>query len=93
NNQLNFLMVNNYRIVQSFLTILEMLRLLTQHIRDELGSSPSWISENDLLVNNKERLIHAFSHFLPSGVSPQQTFACPGALAGGIKTLALLEQL
>ena len=86
-------MVDNYQLVQSYLLILKALAKLAQHIRHELTNYPVWVNDEGVLIHDREKVISAFSHFLPGGASPQQTYACPGAVAANTATFELIVQL
>lgn len=86
-------MSENSLVVEHFLAILGCLKQLAEHIHSDLIAYPTWINEEGSLVDNKGLFIAAIAHFLPSGVSPQQTYACPGALAANPKTLELVKTL
>lgn len=86
-------MLENHQLIHHYLVILDSIKQLAQHIHQELATYPAWVNDDGILISDKGKVIATFSHFLPSGATPQQTYACPGALAGNSCTLKLVQQI
>ena len=68
---------------------------LGSHIQTKLTASPIWIDNGQgCFVSDRAKLIHVLKSFkLPSGVTPQETYACPGAIGTTAQTLALIDKV
>jgi hypothetical protein len=82
-------------IVDALEDVEEHMRLLCLHIYDDLKKFPLWIDNGaGELVADKDRCIYALKHFKPTeALSPQETFACTGAIGGTQATLQLIENV
>lgn len=83
-----------HQVLESFEEIEHSLNRLCLHIHDEIAHLPIWISNGKSFENNRDKLIYVLKHFGPtSGLSPQETYSCPGAVAGTAATLELVQQV
>jgi hypothetical protein len=79
-------------IINTFEDVLSALNILCGHIHDELSDYPVWIMQEDAFKDDSDKLIYALIYFSPvSSLSPQETWTCPGAVAGTKKTIALIK--
>ena len=87
--------MNSYLIVECFETVLKKLEDLNQYLYNMQFDFPLWIqTEVGQLVADKSRLMDALMNFEPTeGLSPQQTFVCPGAVGGSILTFDYIKAI
>lgn len=79
-------------IVKSFEKFFQSLNKLVEHI--ETLNLPFVIQKGDRFVRDKHLLFYALKHMSSEqDLSTIQTYARPGAVAGNLKTLALVEKL
>lgn len=81
-------------LMTSYECVITTLNALCQHITDDLTNWPLSVEEEGGFKNNRSRVIHALIHFGPTpGLTPQETYSCPGAVAGTDQTIALIQQV
>lgn len=83
------------KFISCFTTLLQTLDECNVHIQNQLSELPLWV-DNDAgdFVTNRDKVIFALGNFGPTqGLSPQETFKCPGVVAGTQDTLALINAL
>lgn len=88
--------IDDYQtIVQQFETVLKTLDKLGVHIQSKLIHYPVWVdSGKSGFISNREKLVQALMNFkLPSGVTPQETYTCPGAVGATKQTLELVVKV
>jgi hypothetical protein len=79
-------------MIQAFEAIESPLNALCLHILDNLKDLPVWVAQNRKFEPDRDKAIFAFKHFLPTqGLTPQETFKCPGVIAGTEKTVRLVQ--
>lgn len=83
------------KFISCFMTLLQTLDACNAHIQNDLNELPLWIDNGTgEFIKNRNKLIFALGNFGPTqGLSPQETFKCPGVVAGTQATLALIDQL
>ena len=81
--------------ISRFTALLQALDALNLHIQRELSTLPLWIDNGaGEFVKNRNKVIFALGNFGPTqGLSPQETFKCPGVIAGTLDTLTLIDKL
>lgn len=84
--------MDGYDVVGAFEKVISALNALCLHVHDELHGFPVWVDKGDLsLVPDRDKVIYVLKHLSPmEGLSPQETFACVGAVGGNSVTLALV---
>jgi hypothetical protein len=82
-------------IITAFENVEKQLNTLCLHIHDALRSYPVWADRGDrMLVSERDMVIYALKHLKPTaGLSPQETFACMGAVGCTLTTLALIDKV
>lgn len=80
-------------IVKHFEAVLKAVDKLCHHIHSELGSYPLWVDNGKgRFTSNRAALTSALNNFKqPMGVTPQETFTCPGAIGATKQTFALVK--
>ncbi|NKB47358.1 MAG: hypothetical protein GKR77_06170 [Legionellales bacterium] len=79
-------------IMDAFEKVLCALQTLGRHIHTELSYYPIWVMQGEAFENNRDKVVEALTHFAPViGLSPQETWTCPGVVAGTRKTIALVQ--
>lgn len=83
------------QFVNCFISLLQTLNTCNIHIQSELSELPLWVDNGvEVFVSNRDRVIFALANFGPTqGLSPQETFKCPGVVAGTPQTLALIDKI
>lgn len=83
------------QFVSCFTALLQALDLCNTHIQTELNELPLWVDNGaEVFVRNRDKVIFALANFGPTqGLSPQETFKCPGVVAGTSHTLVLIDTL
>ncbi|MEN9450555.1 MAG: hypothetical protein RJA83_1173 [Pseudomonadota bacterium] len=83
------------QFVSCFTTLLQTLDTCNDHIQNQLGELPLWVDNGaEVFVRNRDRVVFALANFSPTpGLSPQETFKCPGVVAGTSQTLALIDKV
>lgn len=83
------------KFISCFTTLLQTLDKCNLHIQNELSELPIWVDNGaGDFVNNRDKIIFALGNFGPTqGLSPQETFKCPGVVAGTQHTLMLVNEL
>lgn len=83
------------QLIRQFEFLLRLLEQLNRHIRFDLREFPLWIDNGaDGFAPNRDKAIYALGNFGPSdGLSPQETFKCPGVVAGTLDTLDLISEV
>lgn len=80
-------------IITAFEAVEKCLNALCLHIHDALQDYPLHVDKgNKELVSEPDLVIYALKHLKPTpGLSPQQTFACMGAVGCTVDTLTLID--
>lgn len=80
-------------IITAFEAVETCLNTLCLHIHDTLQDYPLYVDkDNRELVSEPDLVIYALKHLKPTpGLSPQQTFACMGAVGCTLDTLTLID--
>lgn len=80
-------------IVKQFEAVLKAVDKLGHHIQRELGVYPLWVaSDKGRFTSNRAALVSALKNFKqPMGVTPQETFTCPGAIGATKQTFTLVK--
>lgn len=83
------------KFISSFTRLLQILDTCNLHIQNELCAFPLWVDNGaGEFVKNRNKVIFALGNFGPTqGLSPQETFKCPGVVAGTQSTLILIKKL
>ncbi len=83
------------QLISQFESLLALLEQLNSHIRFDLAEFPLWIDDGaDNFKPNRDKVTYALGNFGPSeGLSPQETFKCPGVVAGTLETLDLIGEV
>ncbi|MGB8286214.1 MAG: hypothetical protein WCB98_03130 [Candidatus Aquirickettsiella gammari] len=83
------------QLICQFESLLGLLEQLNSHIRFDLAEFPLWIDDGaDGFAPNRDKVIYALGNFGPSeALSPQETFKCPGVVAGTLETLDLIGEV
>ena len=83
------------QIIRQFESLLRLLEQLNRHIRLDLAEFPLWLDDGaDGFAPDRDKAIYALGHFGPSdGLSPQETFKCPGVIAGNLDSLDLIAHI
>ncbi|MEN9916787.1 MAG: hypothetical protein RLY40_719 [Pseudomonadota bacterium] len=83
------------KFISCFKTLLQTLDAFNVHIQKQLNELPLWVDNGaGEFVKNRNKIIFALGNFGPTqGLSPQETYKCPGVVAGTPATLALIDQL
>ena len=83
------------KFISCFTTLLQTLDKCNAHIQNELDELPLWVDNGaGDFVANRDKVIFALGNFGPTqGLSPQETFKCPGVVAGTQPTLKLINEL
>ena len=83
------------QFVSCFTALLQALDSFNAHIQTELNKLPLWVDNGaEVFVRNRDKVIFALANFSPTqGLSPQETFKCPGVVAGTAQTLMLIDRL
>ena len=83
------------QFVSSFKALLQTLETCNKHIQTQLSELPLWVDNGaEVFVRNRDKVISALANFSPTpGLSPQETFKCPGVVAGTAQTLALIDKV
>lgn len=87
-----FMMIDGHDLVFFFEKVVTALNALCLHVHDDLRGYPVWIDNGTLeLVSDRDKIIYVLKHLSPmEGLSPQETFACVGAVGGNRETLELV---
>lgn len=83
------------QFVSCFTALLQTLATCNAHIQNELSELPLWVDNGaEVFVKNRTKVIFALGNFAPTqGLSPQETFKCPGVVAATPQTLALIDKV
>ncbi len=83
------------KFISSFTTLLQTLEACNLHIQKELNIFPLWVDNGaGEFVKNRNKILFALGNFGPTqGLSPQETFKCPGVVAATRDTLVLIDKL
>lgn len=89
------MMADSLLLLEAFDTIEIALNQLCLHMHDALRQFPVWVHNGaEGLEANRDKVIYVLKHFQPTpGLSPQETFACVGAVGGTLETLQLVERV
>ena len=80
-------------IVQGYQSVLNALDLLSIHLKQDLADIRFWVVEQESSTSAQDKTIEALSLLTPAASSPQQTYACPGAIGGNQKTIHLVHEV
>lgn len=83
------------QFIRCFTGLLQTLDHLKEHIQSDLNQLPLWVdNDTEGFVENRNKVIFALANFGPTeGLSPQETYKCPGVVAGTQHTLALIDNV
>lgn len=83
------------QFISCFKSLLQTLDSCKSHIQTKLIELPLWVDNGaDEFVNHRDKVIFALGNFSPTqGLSPQETFKCPGVVAGTKETLGLIDEV
>jgi hypothetical protein len=83
------------QFIRGFTALLEALDAFKAHIQSDLSQLPLWVDNGaEDFVKNRDKVIFALGNFGPTqGLSPQETFKCPGVVAGTQQTLVLIDKV
>jgi hypothetical protein len=83
------------QFISCFTALLQALDTCNAHIQNELSELPLWVDNGaEDFIKNRDKVIFALGNFGPTqGLSPQETFKCPGVVAGTRLTLALIDNV
>lgn len=83
------------KFISCFTSLLQALDAFKTHIRSDLSELPLWVDNGaNNFVKNRAKVIFAIENFSPThGLSPQETFKCPGVVASTPQTLVLIESV
>jgi DNA replication terminus site-binding protein (Ter protein) len=83
------------QFVSYFTTLLQALDTCNAHIQSNLSELPLWVDNGaNEFVKNRGKVIFALGNFVPTqGLSPQETFKCPGVVASTLQTLKLIDEV
>lgn len=81
-------------IIQAYEALIDCLNQLCRHLYDELTHYPVWVMKEEAFVADRDFLIYALKKFdADTELSPQATWACPGAVACTQSTIELVDQV
>ena len=82
-------------IISSFELFLKALDKLCEHVLNDLQQYPVWIDNGEnKFIHSRKRAVSAIKHISPSiNLLPTETFVCPGAMGGTVKTFGLIDKL
>lgn len=80
-------------MLEQFHQLLTHLQILKNHLMEEMADYPAWVGESDSFRKDKATAIVALTCFTYESPVPQNTFACPGAIAGNTHTLHLVNEV
>lgn len=83
------------QFISCFTALLQALDKCNTHIQTELNELPLWVDNGaDAFIKNRDKVIFALGNFTPTqGLSPQETFKCPGVVACTRQTLMLIDNV
>lgn len=83
------------QLILLFEELLNLISQLNLHIQTDLKELPLWVDNGaDGFVSNRSKVMLALGNFSPTpGLSPQETFKCPGAVASTLTTLDLIAEV
>lgn len=79
-------------LISLFKSLLQHIDRLNTHILIDLKQLPLWVDNGaDEFEQNRDKIIFALANFTPTeGLTAQETFKCPGVVAGTSATLRLI---
>lgn len=81
-------------VTSTYTAVVNTLNALCLHVYDDLSDLPSWVSDQGVFTRNLDTIVYALKNFGPTpGLTPQETYSCPGAVAGTEQTIALIQQV
>jgi hypothetical protein len=82
-------------LIALFETYLKTINKLCLHVHDELKAMPIWVDDgHQQFVSDRDKLIYVLKHISPKeGLTPQETFNCPGVVSATTKTIKLIERV
>lgn len=82
-------------IISSFEVFLKALDKLCNHIQNDLQQYPVWIDNGKgQFIHSRKKAVSVIKHISPRmNLLPTETFVCPGAIGGTIKTFGLIDNL
>ncbi len=83
------------KLIAIFKSIGQNLTRLTQDLCQKLNKLPVWVDDGEGdFINDREKIIFALTHFTSTpGLSPQETYRCPGVVAVTHDTLVLIKKV
>lgn len=83
------------QLILLFEELLNLISKLNRHIQIDLTGLPLWVDNGaDGFESNRSKVMLALGNFSPTpGLSPQETFKCPGVVASTLTTLGLIEEV
>lgn len=83
------------QFISCFTALLKALDKCNVHILSDLSKLPVWVDNGtNKFVRNRDKVTFALGNFTPTqGLSPQETFKCPGAVGSTLQTFALIYEL
>lgn len=81
------------KLIGLFESCVKSINALCEHINNELIHFPLWVDNGTgQFIADREKVIYVLKHISPKeGLTPQETFDCPGVVAGTAKTIKLIE--
>lgn len=84
-------------IIRAFRILHETLQDLSAHLQNDLSALPIWIATPEAtdFIPDRQQVIRALNKLTPAGdsLAPQETFSCPGAIAGTAETFGLITHV
>lgn len=79
-------------LIHTYEQVIATLDRLCVHIQQTLTGLPIWVAEGQAFHANQKQVLYALKHFGPTpDLTPQETYACPGAVACTSETLVLIQ--
>lgn len=81
-------------LINAYEQVTSALDTLCLHLQQDLANLPVWVAEGQTFHTNRKLLLHALKHVGPTpSLTPQETYACPGAVACIPETIELIQTL
>ncbi|MFZ0219550.1 MAG: hypothetical protein WAL30_05025 [Candidatus Aquirickettsiella sp.] len=82
-------------LISCFSALLQAIDNCHAHIQSDLRELPLWVDNGAAeFSKNRDKVVAALGNFGPTqGLSPQETFKCPGVVAGTQQTLMLIDNV
>jgi len=83
------------QFIRCFTALQQALDECKIHIQSDLSQLPLWVDNgSEVFVSDRHKVLFALNNFNPTqGLSPQETFKCPGVVAGTLHTLTLIDKI